>query len=245
MAATSRKSSKAEVGKHSKAGSKSASKQSGGSQDTRRESQARRASILLRHLSDPTRLEIIMSLAEGEQDVSTLCFHLSQSQPSVSHHLALLRHGGIIAARRKGPKNFYELTDEGCTLAGVAQILLDEDAPERSAARPRPNPASSPFIRAPRPARKNSIGSPGSPALRSDGHDGAEEEPWGRMNRRRAELIFKKNRGDLQDAERSELEQLQTLSRSRMQREFPGPTLIDEKLKRIEEGLLADGVEEA
>ncbi len=65
------------------------------------------------------------------------------------------------------------------------------------------------------------------------------------MNRRRAELIFKKNRGHLNDAESSELERLQTLSRSRMQREFPGPTLIDERLKRIEERLRGDGVEKA
>ena len=63
------------------------------------------------------------------------------------------------------------------------------------------------------------------------------------MNRRRAELIFKKNRGQLNDAECSELERLQAFSRSRMQREFPAPTLIDERLKRIEEHLRGDGVE--
>jgi hypothetical protein len=60
---------------------------------------------------------------------------------------------------------------------------------------------------------------------------------WSLMNRRRAQLIIKKNRGRLNDSERSELESLQALSRARMQREFPGPTLIDEKLKKIEEDL--------
>jgi hypothetical protein len=62
------------------------------------------------------------------------------------------------------------------------------------------------------------------------------------MNRRRAELIFKSNRGQLDNAEASELERLQTLSRSRMQREFPGPSLVDERLKEIEEKLQSDEV---
>ena len=55
--------------------------------------QAKRASILLKHVSDPTRLQVIMILAEGERHVGALCAQLSQSQPAVSHHLALLRHG--------------------------------------------------------------------------------------------------------------------------------------------------------
>ncbi len=57
------------------------------------------------------------------------------------------------------------------------------------------------------------------------------------MNLRRAELIFKKNRGHLNDVDRSELERLQTLSLSGMQRQFPGPDLNDQKLKRVEERL--------
>ncbi len=78
-----------------------------------RSSQARRASILLKHVSDPTRLQVILILAEGEQHVGALCAQLSQSQPAVSHHLALLRHGGIIAPRRQGKNNFYSLTETG------------------------------------------------------------------------------------------------------------------------------------
>src|SRR6202034_2026894 len=51
--------------------------------------QARRASILLKHVSDPTRLQVILILSEGERHVGALCAQLSQSQPAVSHHLAL------------------------------------------------------------------------------------------------------------------------------------------------------------
>jgi len=86
--------------------------------------QARRASILLKHVSDPTRLQVILILSEGERHVGALCAQLSQSQPAVSHHLALLRHGGIIAPRRQGKNNFYSLTDTGAGLAAVVKNLI-------------------------------------------------------------------------------------------------------------------------
>jgi ArsR family transcriptional regulator len=44
---------------------------------------------------------------EGELHVSALCARLKQSQPAVSHHLALLRDAGVIEARREGKHNFY------------------------------------------------------------------------------------------------------------------------------------------
>jgi DNA-binding transcriptional ArsR family regulator len=86
--------------------------------------QARRASILLKHVSDPTRLQVILILSEGERHVGALCDQLSQSQPAVSHHLALLRHGGIIAPRRQGKNNYYSLTDTGAELARVVKNLI-------------------------------------------------------------------------------------------------------------------------
>ncbi len=89
-----------------------------------RNQQARRASILLKHVSDPTRLQVVLLLSEGEQHVGALCEQLSQTQPAVSHHLALLRHGGIIAPRRQGKNNYYSLTEIGEALAGVAVGLV-------------------------------------------------------------------------------------------------------------------------
>jgi DNA-binding transcriptional ArsR family regulator len=85
--------------------------------------QARKASTLLKHVSDPTRLQVILILSDGEQHVGALCSQLSQSQPAVSHHLALLRHGGVIAPRRQGKNNFYSLTDIGSALARVVKGL--------------------------------------------------------------------------------------------------------------------------
>jgi DNA-binding transcriptional ArsR family regulator len=86
--------------------------------------QAQRASILLKQVSDPTRLQVVLMLSEGEKHVGALCEQLSQSQPAVSHHLALLRHGGIIAPRRQGKNNFYGLTETGEELAQVVKSVI-------------------------------------------------------------------------------------------------------------------------
>ncbi|RPI77328.1 MAG: ArsR family transcriptional regulator [Planctomycetaceae bacterium] len=61
-------------------------------------------------LSDETRLRILMYLSRaGEMHVTALCDKLGQSQPAVSHHLALLRVAGLIEARRDGKHNFYSV----------------------------------------------------------------------------------------------------------------------------------------
>ncbi len=103
---------------------KASPKAKSGKHNDARYQQARRASILLKHVSDPTRLQVILILSEGEQHVGALCAQLSQSQPAVSHHLALLRHGGIIAPRRQGKNNFYSLTETGGDLAKVVKDLI-------------------------------------------------------------------------------------------------------------------------
>lgn len=61
-------------------------------------------------LADETRLKILFLLGrEKELHVSALCERLGQSQPAVSHHLALLRVAGLIEPRRDGKHNFYSI----------------------------------------------------------------------------------------------------------------------------------------
>ena len=93
---------------------------------TRPSSQIRQTADLLKQVSDPTRLQVLMLLTEKERNVSELCADLgTQSQPAVSHHLALLRHGGIISPRRQGKNNFYGLTETGGELAKVVKSLIN------------------------------------------------------------------------------------------------------------------------
>ena len=88
-------------------------------------SQIRQAADLLKQVSDPTRLQVLMLLTEKERNVSELCADLgTQSQPAVSHHLALLRHGRLIEPRRSGKHNFYYLTEAGRELAQVVNTIV-------------------------------------------------------------------------------------------------------------------------
>jgi len=92
---------------------------------TRPSPEIRRVADLLKQVSDPTRLQVLMLLAEKERNVSELCADLgTQSQPAVSHHLALLRHGRLIEPRRSGKHNFYGLTEAGRELASVVNTIV-------------------------------------------------------------------------------------------------------------------------
>jgi DNA-binding transcriptional ArsR family regulator len=64
---------------------------------------------VFRLLSDKTRLNILMLLTQGERNVTSLCEQLRLPQPTVSHHLGLLRMNNIIANRRNGKQVFYTL----------------------------------------------------------------------------------------------------------------------------------------
>jgi DNA-binding transcriptional ArsR family regulator len=65
---------------------------------------------LFRLLSDKTRLNILLLLREGEQNVTTLCERLGLPQPTVSHHLGLLRMSNLIDNRRAGKQVYYGLS---------------------------------------------------------------------------------------------------------------------------------------
>ena len=77
---------------------------------------------LFRLLSDRTRLNILLLLSDGERNVTNLCHALGLPQPTVSHHLGLLRMNNIIGCRRSGKQVFYgmngrvEQPDDGTAL---------------------------------------------------------------------------------------------------------------------------------
>src|SRR5579863_5540007 len=96
-----------------------------GAGQVRPSAEIRRVAELLKQVSDPTRLQVLMLLSEKERNVTELCADLgTQSQPAVSHHLALLRHGRLIEPRRSGKHNFYGLTEAGRELAQVVNSIV-------------------------------------------------------------------------------------------------------------------------
>jgi len=75
---------------------------------------------LFRVLSDETRLKLLLTLRGGEQHVTELCKKLRLPQPTVSHHLGLLRVHGLVKNRRKGKLVYYSLERNGSGLAAKA-----------------------------------------------------------------------------------------------------------------------------
>lgn len=61
--------------------------------------------------SEPIRLRILAMLAHGELCVCHLHGALEAPQPTVSRHLGILRHAGLVRARRDGSWVHYSLTE--------------------------------------------------------------------------------------------------------------------------------------
>jgi len=63
-------------------------------------------------LSDPTRLLILYSLADGPHNVTELTDELGVIQPTISRHLKVLRERGLVYTVRNGPSVTYHLSDD-------------------------------------------------------------------------------------------------------------------------------------
>ena len=64
-------------------------------------------------LSDPTRVAIVSRLASGEKCcVCDLTDVFELSQPTISHHLRILREAGLVDAERRGTFAYYWLVPE-------------------------------------------------------------------------------------------------------------------------------------
>jgi DNA-binding transcriptional ArsR family regulator len=64
-------------------------------------------------LADPTRRQIVESLAAGECSFGSLAEQFEMSRPAVSQHLKVLREAGIVAARVDAQRRIYRLEADG------------------------------------------------------------------------------------------------------------------------------------
>jgi ArsR family transcriptional regulator len=64
-------------------------------------------------LADPARVALIARLSCGEEVcVCHLVDGSELSQPTISHHLGILRRAGLVTSRRKGTWAYYRLVPE-------------------------------------------------------------------------------------------------------------------------------------
>ncbi len=64
-------------------------------------------------LGDPTRLQLIMAVAAGENAEACVCDltpHTGLAQSTVSHHLKLLVDAGLLERSQRGKWAYYSLT---------------------------------------------------------------------------------------------------------------------------------------
>ena len=79
-------------------------------------------------LADETRQKIMNLVCCQWLSVSEVVEQLDVSQPTVSHHLAILREAGLVNVREEGKQTFYSLNQE--RVAFCCGQLMIKFAPE-------------------------------------------------------------------------------------------------------------------
>ena len=64
-------------------------------------------------LADPTRRQIIQSLAGGESAFGDIADQFEMSRPAVSQHLKVLREAGLVAVRKDAQRRIYRIEASG------------------------------------------------------------------------------------------------------------------------------------
>ncbi|MBU0702362.1 MAG: metalloregulator ArsR/SmtB family transcription factor [Chloroflexi bacterium] len=76
-------------------------------------------------LADDTRQQILEMLLEGEKCVGDIVGLFAMSQPTISHHLSVLKQFGLVTSRKEGKQVFYTINRDnvvGCCGRLVAKF---------------------------------------------------------------------------------------------------------------------------
>ena len=79
---------------------------------------------LMKQMGQPTRLSILLLLQNSSQSFSNIrdYYLLNTSQAGISHHLMLMKHGGLVRSKRTGNEMIYELTEDARKLVKVIGV---------------------------------------------------------------------------------------------------------------------------
>jgi DNA-binding transcriptional ArsR family regulator len=84
---------------------------------------AGRAAIVLKSISNKSRLLILCQLVKGEKSVGELEELIDLSQSALSQHLAVLRKNGLVKTRRAAQMIFYSI--RGTEVPAILTALYD------------------------------------------------------------------------------------------------------------------------
>jgi ArsR family transcriptional regulator len=83
----------------------------------------------LHAIADPTRRRILQALKEGGTAGTRLCAgnieeRVRLSQPTISHHMAILTRAGLVEATKKGQWRWYQRNEKA--IRALAKMLRGE-----------------------------------------------------------------------------------------------------------------------
>jgi ArsR family transcriptional regulator len=84
-------------------------------------------------LADETRQAILRLLLQGEMCVSDIVEAFGLSQPTISHHLGILKNVGLVSSRKEGKQVYYATNQENvieCCGMLMAKFSEEEDDAE-------------------------------------------------------------------------------------------------------------------
>ncbi|MBI5946235.1 MAG: winged helix-turn-helix transcriptional regulator [Chloroflexi bacterium] len=84
--------------------------------------------LFAKAISDETRQKIMNLCCCSSLSVSEIVEKLDVSQPTVSHHLAILREADLVTVREEGKQTFYSLNQENVAIC-CGQLMI-KFAPE-------------------------------------------------------------------------------------------------------------------
>ena len=84
--------------------------------------------LFAKAIADETRQKIMSACCCCELSVSEIVEKIGYSQPTISHHLAILRDAGLVDIREEGKQTFYTLNQERIAVC-CGQIMI-KFAPE-------------------------------------------------------------------------------------------------------------------
>ena len=67
---------------------------------------------IFKALADKTRQDILELISQEEMNVTDICSEFHVSQPTVSHHLHILKDCGLIDYRKEGKNIYYYIKQE-------------------------------------------------------------------------------------------------------------------------------------
>ncbi len=88
--------------------------------------------LFAKAMADDTRQKIMKVCCCQWVSVNEIVEHLNVTQPTVSHHLAILREAGLVSVREEGKQTFYKLNQQ--KLATCCVDLKENFSPERNSA---------------------------------------------------------------------------------------------------------------